>query len=101
LTIAGVGICQAGAAPGTAAIAGTITGVGIGQACATPCTAAIARTITGVGISQACAARATTPAPWTIAGIRIRGDGNGRGLLKRFGGGAARYAQKGRGRRQM
>jgi hypothetical protein len=101
LTIAGVGISQARAATRAAAIARTIARVGIGQARAAPRTAAIARAITWVGISQASAARATTPASWTITWVRIRGDGNGQGLLKRFGGGATRCAQKGRGRRQM
>jgi hypothetical protein len=101
LAIAGVGIGQACAAPRAAAIARAIARVGIGQARAAPSSTAIARAITRVGIVQASAARATTPASWTIAGIRIRGDGNGRGLLKQFGGAAARYAQKGRGRRQI
>jgi hypothetical protein len=101
LTIAGVGISQARAAPSTAAIARTIARVGIGQARAAPSTAPIARAITRVGIGQARATRAATATSWTIAWIRIRGDGNGQGLLKRFGGGATRCAQKGRGRRQM
>jgi hypothetical protein len=90
-----------GLAPRTAPIAGAITGVGICRARAAPSSTAIARAITRVGISQASATRATTPASWTIARIRICGDGNGWGFLKRFGGGAARCAQKGRGRRQI